>query len=256
MDENPDIIKITESDVKALKNSQSPKEKHLNLLSDQATAIAKENLVSAKNLGDFLKWHRAALFSRPEYIDWIIDIAPNITAEEIIAEQVQDYSKEAYIVQEMVETLDKSTGSEDKIKLTLKRVREPHGHDWTYRVLALFPEGTKVVDPVLGHVENKLGSPMVYFEPKTACVLHACDDLFKSLRDDGGVAYLPNLSIHEATNLLKLTPGGTAEYVMSKTETGRTKQDNHAQILVGLLGGYSNESLRVRVSDFFDRNKV
>ena len=46
---------------------------------------------------------------------------------------------------------------------------------------------------------------------------------------------------------------GANEYLLEKTESGSVKQDAENYILVGLLGGYSNERFRARVSDFWNR---
>ncbi len=161
----------------------------------------------------------------------------------------RDFSKEAEIATSMLDQLEKTESKPNQVAVLLKRIRSKGGRSWTYRALAKFPAGTKVSDPFLGP-DTQSDQSIVYFQPDSACVEHACDDLYKE-DPDHHLAYLPNWNIVELHSILRPNTAGVIEYVIATdTEGVKTKQNNQAQLLMGLLGGYSNETNRIRISDW------
>lgn len=207
---------------------------------------------------DYLRWHRAAsVYFTPPCVDWIWDYG-GTTPEELVAEQqterfTQGYSRNATVAEAMKPMVEILEPKEGMIRVALKRVRD-HGEIYTYRVLAAFPDGTQVSDPLDGVLKEDKQTPrtnIVFFEPENACVNHACDDLYKANRDTA--FYMPYKGLGEAIGQLQTNRKGVNEYLLEKTEAGNITQDAQNYILVGLLGGYSNERFRVRVSDFWNK---
>lgn len=217
--------------------------------------LATSRLKQAASLSEFMLWHFVDTFTRPEDLGWILTDTPQATPEYTLLDNEnktrrREFGKEAIIAKELVTRANSLDHSDQKVRVSLKRVKE-HGFT-TYRVVAIFPRGTTVTDEVLDRhndlfPRNKSGD-IIYFTPSAACVLHACNDLYKAHRETNGVFYLPNLSQPEVQS--KLGSNGTVYTYQKRTAEGVEKQNSENYILFGLLGGYSNERNRVRISDF------
>lgn len=239
---------------------ETPREKEVRDVSNRACQQALDRLEQADSLTDYLRWHRAAsVYFIPRNIDWIWDYG-GTTPQDLVAEQenpnfTKGSAQNAAIVEEMRPIIEEMEPKEGQVRVTLKRVKNYAGL-YEYIVLAAFPERTTEdpLDGKLGEYQKRTGVDILFFEPENACVNHACADLFKQHRTDG--FYMPFKPLAEAIRQLQSNQGGVNEYLLYKTETGKVTQDAQNYILVGLLGGYSNERYRVRVSDFWNKAKV
>lgn len=238
---------------------ETPREKEVRVVAEGARSTALERLGRASDLTDYMRWHRAAsLYLTPTNIDWIWDYG-GTNSEDLIAEQESDRftagnERNATAADALKPTVDALEPQEGMIRVGLKRVRDQDTGRYEYRVLAAFPEGTHVADPLDGTVktdQQKAGEDIIFFEPENACVSHACDDLYKAHRDSA--FYMPVKTLSDAIRGLQANRQGANEYLLEKAETGPVKQDAENYILVGLLGGYSNERFRVRVSDYWNK---
>lgn len=237
----------------------TPREKEVRAVAEEARLIALERLANASNLTDYMRWYRAvSIYLTPSNIDWIWDYG-GTTPEGLIAEQesdrfAADNAKNATAAEALKTMIDALQPQEGMIRVGLKRVREQHIGGYTYRALVAFPEGTYVSDPLDGTIktnQSKTGEDVIFFEPKSACVSHACDDLYKTHRNSA--FYMPVRTLGDAINRLQVNRQGANEYLLEKTESGSVKQDAENYILVGLLGGYSNERFKIRISEFWNR---
>ena len=249
--QEPDVITIEPTE-------ETQREKEVREVTDKARAQALERLQQTTRLTDYLRWHSAAsVYFTPACVDWIWDYG-GTTPEELVTEQkterfTQGYVKNTAVAEAMKPMVDTLEPKESMVRVALKRVRD-HGGIYTYRVLAAFPEGTRISDPLDGvskDGEEATGINVVFFEPENACVKHACDDLYKANRDTA--FYMPYKGLGEAIGQLQTNRKGVNEYLLEKTEAGNITQDAQNYILVGLLGGYSNERFRVRISDFWNK---
>lgn len=237
---------------------ETQREKEVRDVANKARVQALERLQQATELTDYLRWHRAAsVYFTPPCIDWIWDYG-GTTPEELVAEQetgqfTQVNVKNATAAESMKPMIDALEPKEGTVRVALKRVRDHDGR-YTYRVLAAFPEGTRISDPLDGVLKDDkqtTGTNIIFFEPENACVNHACDDLYKANR--GTAFHMPYKGLGEAIGQLQTNKKGINEYLLEKSEAGTVTQDAQNYILVGLLGGYSNERFRIRVSDFWNK---
>ncbi len=226
----------------------------------KARAVALEKLGGASNLSDYLRWHRAAQLITPSNISWAWDEkwgGEGYKAEELITEQETEASKKqadqnSAATEEMKTTITSAESKPGMVKVALKRVRNETGR-YTYRALAAFPEKS-ISDPLDGAIEGyrqRSGEDIILFEPENACVEHACDDLFKEHRNNA--FYMPLKDLDVAISQLQQGGQRENEYLIAKTDAGNITQDAQNFLLVGLMGGYSNERLRTRVSDFWNK---
>lgn len=238
---------------------KTPREKEVRAVAEKARSTALDRLGGASDLTDYMRWHRAAsVYLTAPNIDWIWDYG-GTTPEDLIEEQESERftkgnARNAAAAEEMRATVAGLETKPGMVKVALKRVRNEAGM-YDYRVLAAFPERS-AEDPLDGSVEGykqRTGEDVIFFEPENACVNHACDDLFKENRTEG--FYMPAKSLSESIQQLQRDKRGANEYLLEKTETGAIKQDAQNYIMVGLLGGYSNERFRVRVSDYWNKPK-
>ena len=222
---------------------------------------AIQNLKKAGSTTDYLKWHTAVLQLTPEYSAWMFDYEPRLTSRELVddfndPEKVKRYEKEAKAAEKMRAMIDQLSENPQKIRIAIKRWRDEGRY--SYRVLAAFPSGTRIYEPIADMVlelDSNRRIDFIYFDPENACVDHACDDLYKTHRGDKGAVFeIDNRTLREAMRGLRQDSGGTIEYQLEKTETKIVKQDTENFVLVGLMGGFSNEPSRVRISDLWVRN--
>ncbi len=251
---NPEVLDLTN----ITKAEITPREKEVREVSEKAKSVALEKLGLASNLTDYLRWHRAAsVYLTPDNIDWMWDYG-GVTPEGLISEQESEpftelNARNSKAAEQMRVALAPLEPRDGMVRIALTRVRNEAGI-YDYRVLAAFPKG-RVEDPLDGYVKNqhqKTGEDVIFYEPETACVNHACDDLFKEHRGNG--FYIPLKTMVEAMQQLQIVnPGGAVEYMLEKTEAGKVTQETENYITVGLHGGYSNERFRTRISDFWNK---
>lgn len=238
--------------------SETPRQKEVKEVASKARTIALDKLGTANSLQDYMIYHRAAKFAQPHLIEWAWDYG-GTTAEEIIeddeSERFQAVTrKDVKAAEAMREQLGNIEPKEGMVRVAIKRVRDEGGYI-TYRALAAFPKGEAVQDPVLGTTPaDPEEEQVVFFEPQNACVIHNMDDLYKAHRETG-TFYIPHRTHGEALKGLQTNPNSITEYMLERTEDGKITQDPENYIFFTLIGGFSNEDGRIRVSDFWNKNK-
>jgi len=179
---------------------------------EEARKIAIDNLKNAKNIIDYLRWHRAVMWLTPTFSGWIFKHCPDFTTDDLIAEYSEEsrneqFQREARYAEEMKNIAGLLPKKDGKIRVVLKRVREKGSSRYYYRVLAIFPEGTEVRDNIANYsVQTRPNrkEDIIYYDPEQPCVEHACDDLFKKYREEGNcVFYIDNLPYLEAMNRIQ-----------------------------------------------------
>lgn len=218
----------------------------------------KARLSKSKTLSEFMLYYYASnghlkLGSKQSFT-WMFDYGTP-TLEDALESFVNKETREAVVkdaknVEQMVPNFKSLKDKDGHIKMVLKRLRDKHGY-YTYAVMVEFPKGMPADDPVLGAKppEETVETPdMVYFKPIAACVLHACDDLFKIHRQEP--FYTPYLTRNEAVGVLKRNEAGVNEYQLKRSPEGVEKQDAVNYILVGVHDAYNNEPYVVPVSRF------
>ena len=242
-------------EINIVHKEETPREREIREVSEQTTSVALERLSQATDLATYMQWHRqASLDLKEESISWMWDYG-GTTAVELIEDaesekNVKAFEKDAQIISALIPNIVALEPKEGSVRIALKRVRVPDIRSYEYKVLATFPEGFKVGDPLdRGHHERE-GEDTIFYDPENACVVHACDDLYKLHRDSA--FYITARPVYEALSLLQSNENGN-EYMLEKTEQGSVKQDAANYALVALLGGYINERNRVRVSDFWNK---
>ncbi|EKD57801.1 MAG: hypothetical protein ACD_57C00141G0002 [uncultured bacterium] len=229
----------------------TPEEQRIRDATTGAIEQLRSDLEKSQALAEFMANYRALRALCRADLSWM---QPNeITTESLIVSfrSQTEAIEDAKIASELLPVIQSTSGQPDQIKMTLKRIRDKRGY-YTYAVLAQFPKGKFAEDPVFGHMDRQPDeTDIIYFRPTSPCVLHTCDDLFKIHRNNG--FHIPFKTRNEAVALLEQTPEGLNEYVVSRTEEGRVKQEAGNFILVALHGAYSNEINVVRVSKFLSR---
>lgn len=219
----------------------------------EAKKIITGNISAATTEKDFLRWNSALLWSAsPQMIDWMWDFG-GITTEALIEDyettkRDKEFEKEARYVSELREKLAANPDREGQVKVALKRIRDKSGRIENYRILAEFPLGYYVKGVDWEDERDNSKPHVIYFEPSNACVIHACDDLYRSNKGAEGVAYIP---VVDYTTAIARLSGG--EYMTERNDTEKVTQDTGTYVLVGLIGGFSNEGKRVRMSDFWNK---
>lgn len=209
---------------------------------------------------DFIRWNHALIYATtPEMIDWMWEYG-GTTAEDLIddyetSERDAQFIQEQNYLLEMKKKLTQFPSKEGMIKIVIKRIREKHEERtwYRYRVLAEFSSG-QYVKPTQYEQPNdrkKEDPHIIYFEPENACVEHPCDDLYKASRDSGGVSYLSVKSYVELLNGV-----GDGHYMSGRDENDqKLTRDASDYIQFALIGGFTNERRRVRISDFWNRQR-
>lgn len=236
---------------------RTPEEQALLDAQKEADRTVGSMVENAKTLTEFIAAYEAQRQIHLEDITWMRQHGP-VTPEAILGffhsdAAVQDAKKDTKAAEELKTVLDAIPDEPGKIKMVLKRVRYgPHNYI-RYVVLAQFPAGEYVEDRVYGITDrDTTRTPdIVMFSPETSCSLHACDDLFKATR--GTAFYIDFNTGQEAMRNLDRTPGGAAEYQLSRGPESTIKQDAGNYLLVGLHGRFTNEPRVARVSKFWNR---
>lgn len=227
-------------------------------VAEEARVRVNRNIASATSEVDFLRWNRAMLYcTSPEMIDWMWDYGgigvDDLLSEYLTEDKEKELSKETNYLLELKEKLSRHPSKDGMVKIALKRIREKIGERtiFRYRVLAEFPTGHYVKPTYYEWPEERDNSAphIIYFEPENACVVHPCDDLFKASRNAGGVAYL---QAEKYTDIIGRINGG--HYMSGRDDSGdKITQDPSDFVLFALIGGFTNELRRVRISDLWNR---
>jgi|GEM_PF-5430143 len=237
---------------------------------EKARAEGIKRIKSAERLSDYLRWHKALnIYFTINGTSWMWDFG-GTTAEELISgsedkKQVAAGLKEEKIVDSLKKKIDNLESKEGMVRMAIKRVRE--NDQIRYRVLTAFPKGVKVYDPIEGSLKTERledAENIIYFEPENACVLHNCDLLYRSQKEidkkEGKateeasvVFYMPYMDQEQAGSRIVFNQFNTAEFVLSREGNQVQTQNAEANILLAVMGGFNNEVLRIRVSDFWNR---
>lgn len=234
---------------------ETEEEKRRRQILEEATATLKGRLANATSLADFILAYRGVgslLFGK---CNWLFEYGP-INALQIAAEFLSpgltaEAQTNARAAEELRQRFTPKTQESGKIELALKRIRDKHGY-YTYGVLARFPRGVRASRKVSSTISlDETCTDMIYFAPSSACVLHACDDLFKEHR--GEVFSFDYKSREQAIRDLQTDDSGRNEYQLSRTEAEVIKQSAENYLLVGLHSAFSNEPNVFPVSEFWDK---
>jgi hypothetical protein len=247
---------------------RSEKDKKIDELVKGVREVASVKAEEAKRLTDyvaaFLLDYRYGsydgliwMFDDPDHPEKVEDITSILTESAFIKEA----EKTAKIIEEMKDVIDGAPEKEGYSKVTFRQMRSGdfvHG----IRVLAEFP--SEVLIPHGGfdkQANNTSGEKQfIYYEPSAACFKNPFDDARKlSLANEGPesrVYYLKLVDVNEASENIKHGPNGVAEYILGVDEEGnKIKQSMESYMLVSLLGRGFKEDCRLRVSDFWNREK-
>lgn len=239
----------------------TPRRDEVERVSTEASNEALKRLQESTTLTEYFRWHQSLPIFTINNLDWMWDYG-GVTANDVIEERESDRisrlcEKRASAAESMKQKIDELEPQDGMLRVALKRIRESGKSSYRYATLASFPEGTQASD-VLDLKMDKNSSnneiDIVYFEPTTACVNHACDDLFKTNRDNA--FYIPYKDVYTATALLNGKQNETAEYLIKNNGEETLKQDTQNYLLVALHGGFSNEFVRTRVSDFWNKQQT
>lgn len=234
----------------------TPLEKQVVEVSNQVYIVLKANLDTASSLGGFMFYYYGArLFQLGNDIEWMWRQGEP-TAKEVVEfflpEQLKsDAERDSVVVKELVPLVASLEDDSSGVKIVLKRIRGPH-NIYKYGVLAQFPKGVQAENPLLGYttLEQTNSNPdIIFFRPNTACVLHACDDLFKIHRKQG--FYIPYRNRQEALNRLQYNTQLQHEYQLEKKAENVVKQEAENYILIGLQSAFSNEPHVIPVSRYW-----
>ncbi len=141
--------------------------------------------------------------------------------------------KEAEYVRQMYDFLRTFEERPDHARVTLRRIRNEAGNDWTYGALALFAPGFKIdrqMDPAPASVR--------YIHARTGCLNHACDLLYKDLRGSSKMVYLPFMDYDEYEK--KIRRGRTTAIEFMDKATRKT-EDPSSFLMAAFSGYFSNE---------------
>lgn len=241
--------------------NRSPKEMEIEKVVEQARKGIIERLTTSSTLADFLRWQQALVWTTTSGISWMWDYG-EVTSESLISDYDDEKHKagsvkEANLVNTLMERLNKLPPKGGSVRIAVKRARDESGLI-DYRVLVAFPLGVNIVgetDALMNGALSEVSEVIVFFKPENACVKHACDDLYKAHKGEESF-YIPLIDLEEAKKRIKVGDTGQSEYMLGRTEERKITQNTENYILVALMGGFSNERLRIRVSDFFNKSHV
>lgn len=190
-------------------------------------------------------------------ISWMRGDQGEITSAQVLGFYLSDAiiseaKKDANVAQQARVSLDQLPNEPEKIKMAMRRVRFGNNY-YRYAVVAQLPQGKQVEDWSLGDLDRDTNEhpDIVIFSPETPCTLHACDDLYKIHRNTA--FYVDFKTGKEAMMDLERTPGGAAEYQLSRSDDEAIKQDAPNYLLVGINGRFTNENRVARISKFWQK---
>jgi hypothetical protein len=214
-------------------------------LSARLGESAKSTIEEALAENDLNRWFygKSLTFASEQDLSWIYELDGNdsysledyladgsVSAIKKSAEKNAKFAKELYVL------LQKSTDEEGKIKAAFKRNRNEQS--WTYVAMAIFPEGTSLArDPDCGDLQVTKENPgIIFLETGSACVDHACDVLYKDLREKGGVGFFKYMAPKDIYDAIGRT--GTVEFMDAQT---RETEDPTKYLLASFMGIFSNQ---------------
>lgn len=202
-------------------------------------------------LNDFMSPYREELIT--EYgIDSVEDAIDSIYSTEEYTDQVKKRAKrDASLTEEMHGSFSSLESDEDHIKLALRRVRIDRWR-WEYVALAEFPQGKPPGRRLylFNGIDINDHPNVVLFTPTTPCVMHAVDDLYKSVRK--APFQIPYKSGDEALTAMEVNAQGINEYQLEKGEGATSiKQDAANYLTIGLQSRFFNETNAIPVSDYW-----
>ena len=217
--------------------------------------FSTQRLQDAASAGDIASWIEACkhLIRAQDFqqLLWIYQLGGNegYSVDDYVRNNFNTESrklaaKEAAMAKEMFRKVSALPDKEGHVKVTLKRHRNKLG--WDYRVLAVLSSGARLVrDPQMKEAKITEDNPgVMYFLPRSACMNHACDVLFKALRDSGGVGHIRYVPPENMVSAVGDLGGGAVEFMDSAT---RQTKDSSAFVLAGVMGYFSNEAVIYRI---------
>lgn len=144
--------------------------------------------------------------------------------------------KNASLAKEMYVLLKEYPDQEGHVKITLKRKRE--ATTWTYVVMAIFPEGTRIKRDYQDTKVTKENPGIMFLEIGPACISHACDVLYKELREQQKVGRLRYVSPQDICKALGNPESYNIEFMDSKT---RETRDAASFVFAAITGHFSNQ---------------
>lgn len=216
-----------------------------------------ENVASTTALvkGDLIRWLQAennlVTVRNPDAFEWIYALgsefagynAADFLQDSMYGNDPKLIAKEAKFAQEMYDLLKTQPIKEGEVAVTLRRFRVRDGDPWTYRVMAIFPEGSQIIDPKFQGNDVTTDRPgIIYYKAGVNCVNHACDELYKSNGGKDQVFYLKYFTPEDFYRSSDV--GGVIEF---KDRTTGQRRDPGPYLMTSLLGCFTNELSRFRI---------
>jgi len=221
-------------------------------LGRKITDYARINLAEAHSKGNLEHWIHANNHlinaASIENFNWIFEMAGFedyglddylMTGDDQATQKKS--AIEARAAQDLYKRLSTAIDLPGKSKIVLKRIRNQDS-DWTYRVMLMLPDEDTDWNAVLPMGQSEFPNESVlFYSAKAACINHACDLLYKELRDEhGGVGYVESIGIDELMTQLS----GRPEFMDPNT---REVGDIGLTVLGAIKGVYSNETNRYAI---------
>lgn len=248
LDQKPIVIHVTPP-------ARSPQEEKEIRTADLAKSTLFKGLESATSVAEFSWYYRAIRVFDQHGLIWVRASSTEISTDSVIATYLTKRERsEAQLDEEFMKDVAPSLQDLENdpvsIKIGIRRIRDKHRY-YSYRVLAQFPSGILSNSPVLGYADTDYLAEhpdTVLFQPSNVCTAHACDDIFKSIRQ--APAYIPFKTRKEAIDALQRDDHGINEYQLKKDASGIIKQDAANYITVAIQSAFSNEPYVIPVSRF------
>lgn len=217
--------------------------------------IVRRGLAAAKRLPQYILWHdNANTLATGAYENaWFGDFHP--TARQILEQhfdsRMQSYARyRGKMIEHMRSVLKQEPIQENMISVVIRKKGM-----FGFHMLARFPEGKVVSDAVdVGsnlQVQDANRQDTIYFTPTAACTLQAASDLFEQHKRGKQIAVvqIPYMSEIDVSKVIfNGSPSPVIEYA---PESGK-KTPPKLFLLACLQGIYTNETRRIRISDFWN----
>ncbi len=255
------MITITDDTIEAALEEQRAGETPNQRKSRELAARVQEEMgrLRAKTLAnrDLELWLRATFeynLSRknPNRFEWVYNMEgyEHFSFEDFISgfendeDSKKHFKKEADFVRGMYGHLSVVEEREGFVRVAFKRFRTNDDNSWGYRAVAIFPEGSVLyLDPEHRDCAVTEENPgVIYLVAQQPCVNHACDIVYKEIRDEGKGSHIPYISpenIHEA---MGSPTESRVEFMDPKT---RETKDKETYVMACLLGYFDVESYRI-----------
>ncbi len=216
-----------------------------NRLREHAISVIDNALVTNNLVKWFYGSNLKQLARNVGNFSWIYDLegCENYSLDDVLESdlEIKNAKKRSKFVLERYSKLAGKPVEEDKsVKVTLKRNRIDSS--WNYFVLSILPEGKRLwKDPDFEDENITKGNPAIIFsEVVPYCLNHACDILYKRLRDEGQLSgcikYIePEIIFKEICN----QEGLVEEFMNPKT---RETRDSETAVVKIVMGVYNNQT--------------